>query len=88
MGRTGGAHDASNQSDALDEIPMDTDEAFGSATVVFARSVTDAEATARREAAETAERIHRETPSAREGADLRDSRPVTGKPGRVSHRYR
>ncbi|MFE1840744.1 hypothetical protein [Streptomyces sviceus] len=69
--------DAAERSDALEEILLDTDDAFGSANVVFAASAAEAEATARREAVETALQMRQ-----------RNRRPGTGSHRRVSHSYR
>ena len=69
--------DALERSDALEEILLDTDDAFGSANVVFAARAAEAEATARREAVETAVQMRQ-----------RNRRSGTGSHRRVSHSYR
>lgn len=79
-------HDAAERSDALEECALDAEDAFGTVEVVFAVSAAEAETTARREAAETAERIVREMPPDR-GREQRSSRSGVGSHRRISHYY-
>ncbi|MET7889324.1 hypothetical protein ABZU45_40545 [Streptomyces avermitilis] len=51
---------------AHEELGLDAEEAFGSVEIVHAASAKEAEATARREAAETAERISQDMTRQRE----------------------
>ncbi|MDX2916244.1 hypothetical protein [Streptomyces griseiscabiei] len=69
--------DADERSDAMEGHAMDAEDAFGTVELVFAVSAAEAEATARREAVETAERTGR-----------RNSRSKAGSHRRISHYYR
>jgi hypothetical protein len=79
--------DAAERSDALDECALEAEDAFGSVEVVFAVSAAEAEAAARREAVETAERIGREVNSTARGAAQRSRRPGVGSHRKISHYY-
>ncbi|MFD5814668.1 hypothetical protein [Streptomyces sp. NPDC127038] len=69
--------------DTFEEIRWEAHDADGSVEVVYAASAEEAEATARREAAETDERIRRDLKQQRESRSPATSR----RRRRVTHRY-
>ncbi|MFD9464271.1 hypothetical protein [Streptomyces sp. NPDC060027] len=75
--------DPAQRAAAHEELGMDAEEAFGGVEIVYAASAEDAEATARREAAETAERISRDLKRQREQGGNAARRPRR----KVPHRY-